>query len=85
MAVHRLDILDVERHEAFLDAFGGLPEIVVCAVELNGRQVDLAADLAGAKRVMEINYIAPALLIGEIANRMEARNRGTIIGLSITG
>lgn len=82
VVLHRFDVLDIERHEAFLDALGELPEIVVCAVGLNGRQADLAADLAGARRVMETNYLAPALLIGEIANRMEARNHGTIIGLS---
>lgn len=82
VVLHRFDVLDIERHLAFLDALGELPEIVVCAVGLNGRQVDLAADPKAAMRVMETNYLAPALLIGAIAERMEARNRGTIIGLS---
>jgi len=80
--VHRLDVLDIERHEAFLDALGELPEIVLCAVGLNGQQGALALDPLAAKRVMEINYVAPALLIGAIANRMEVRNSGTIIGIS---
>jgi hypothetical protein len=31
---------------------------------------------------METNYLAPALLLAEIANRMQARNRGTIVALS---
>jgi decaprenylphospho-beta-D-erythro-pentofuranosid-2-ulose 2-reductase len=79
---HRFDVLNVEAHAAFLDAIGELPDVVVCAIGLGGKQVELAAHPAAARRVMETNYLAPALLIGEIASRMEARNRGTIVGIS---
>ena len=82
VTLHAFDVLDIAHHAKFLDGLGELPEIVVCVVGLVGRQADLAADHASAERVMETNYIAPALLIAEIANRMEARNRGTIVGVS---
>lgn len=82
VVLHRFDVLEIDQHKAFLDALGELPEVVVCAVGLNGRQVDLCVDAVTARRVMETNYLAPSLLLEEIASRMEARNRGTIIGLS---
>jgi short-subunit dehydrogenase len=31
---------------------------------------------------METNYVAPALFLGEVANRMEKRGKGTIVGIS---
>ena len=32
--------------------------------------------------MLDTNYVAPALLLGEIANRMEQRGTGTIVGIS---
>jgi decaprenylphospho-beta-D-erythro-pentofuranosid-2-ulose 2-reductase len=82
VTLHEFDVLAVEQHEKFLDAVGELPDVVVCMVGLMQPQAELLANSAGARRVMETNYVAPALLIGKIANRMEARNRGTIVGVS---
>jgi short-subunit dehydrogenase len=82
LVLHRFDVLAIDQHKAFLDALGELPEVVVCAVGLYGKQVELSADAVVARRVMETNYLAPSLLLEEIAGRMEARNHGTIIGLS---
>ena len=81
-SLHRFDVLDVDNHGGFLDALGELPEIVVCAVGLNGRQAELAADPVAARRVIETNYLGPALLLGEVANRMEKRDCGIIVGIS---
>lgn len=82
--VHTLefDVLDVSKHGAFLDGIGFLPDIVVCVVGLLGDQAVSERDAATAERVMQTNYVAPSLLIGEIGNRMEARGRGTIVGIS---
>ena len=41
-----------------------------------------AADPKAAETVMRTNYLAPALFLGEVANRMERRGSGTIIGIS---
>ena len=82
VALHEFDVLDVDRHARFLDSLGELPDLVVCMVGLMEPQAELSVNSASARRVIETNYVAPALLIGEIANRMEARNRGTIVGVS---
>jgi short-subunit dehydrogenase len=80
VTVAEFDVLAVHQHAAFLDAIGALPDTVVCAVGLLGDQVKSEKDLA--RLVMDTNYVTPALLLGEIANRMELRGAGTIIGIS---
>jgi decaprenylphospho-beta-D-erythro-pentofuranosid-2-ulose 2-reductase len=82
VTLHEFDVLDIEQHAKFLDSIGVLPDVVVCLVGLMEPQADLLVNSANARRVMETNYVAPVLLLGEIANRMEARNRGTIVGVS---
>jgi decaprenylphospho-beta-D-erythro-pentofuranosid-2-ulose 2-reductase len=82
VTLHAFDVLDIAHHAQFLDELGELPEVAVCVIGMTGRQAELGTDHAGARRVMDTNYVAPALLIAEIANRMEARNRGTIVGVS---
>ena len=77
-----LDVLDTDRHAAILDSFGELPETVVSVVGLLGDQAVSAADAAAADRVLRTNFTAPALLLGEVANRMALRGSGTIIGIS---
>jgi short-subunit dehydrogenase len=56
--------------------------VVVCAVGLLGDQKAAETDAALAETVIRTNYLAPALLLGEFANRMEARGSGAIIGIS---
>ena len=82
VTLDEFDVLDVEKHTKFLDSLGELPDVVVCMVGLIKPHTSLLTNAASARRVMETNYVAPALIIGEIANRMEARNRGTIVGVS---
>jgi decaprenylphospho-beta-D-erythro-pentofuranosid-2-ulose 2-reductase len=77
-----LDILDSSTFPAFLDAVGDLPGTVISVVGLLGDQAQSSIDPAIAETVMRTNYIGPALLLGEIANRMERRGSGTIIGIS---
>jgi decaprenylphospho-beta-D-erythro-pentofuranosid-2-ulose 2-reductase len=72
----------MDRHTAFLDDLGPLPYMVVCAVGLLGDQAISERDAASARLVMDTNYVAPVLLLGEIANRMEQRGSGVIVGIS---
>ena len=82
VTIAEFDVLAVHQHAAFLDAIGALPDMVVCAVGLLGDQVISEKDPVLARLVMDTNYVAPALLLGEIANRMEQRGAGTIVGIS---
>jgi short-subunit dehydrogenase len=77
-----LDILHTDRHAAFLDGLGGLPDIVVCVVGLLGEQKAAETDPVQAELVLQTNFNAPALLLDRVAGRMEARGSGTIIGIS---
>ncbi|HLG85795.1 MAG TPA: SDR family oxidoreductase [Alphaproteobacteria bacterium] len=76
------DVLDVARHGALISQLDSLPEIAVSVVGLLGEQAKSETDCQAAKLVIETNYVAPALLLGEIAERMAARGHGTIIGVS---
>lgn len=76
------DALDTAGHAAFLDGLGGLPDTVVCVVGLLGDQAESQRDADAARRVIDTNLTGPASILGEAANRMEARGSGTIIGVS---
>jgi len=65
-----------------IDRLEPFPGTVVCVAGLLGRQDEAAADPAQAELIMRTNYVAPSLFLGEIANRMERRGSGTIIGIS---
>lgn len=76
------DALDIAGHAAFLDGLGGLPDTVVCVVGLLGDQAESQRDVDAVRRVIDTNLTGPAGILGEAANRMEARGSGTIIGIS---
>lgn len=76
------DLLRSEDHAGLLDGLAPLPMITLCAVGLMGQQDENARDAELAAKVMRSNFEAPALMLGEIANRYEALGRGTIIGIS---
>lgn len=76
------DVLDTAGHAAFLDGLGGLPNIAVCVVGLLGDQKISETDPAAAELVMRSNYLGPALLLNELARRMEQHGCGHIIGIS---
>lgn len=82
VTTHAFDALDPDSFTTFLDGLGTLPDVVICAVGLLGEQAESAADPAVAARVMRTNFEGPALVLGLIATRMEARGRGTIVGIS---
>ena len=75
------DLLDLAAHVPLLDRFPEA-ETVIMVAGLLGEQSRSATDHAEAERVMNTNYVAPALFLGEVANRLERLGRGTIIGIS---
>jgi short-subunit dehydrogenase len=82
VSIAEIDVLAIERHKSFLDDIGPLPHVVVCAIGLLGGQAASEKDAGLARLVIDTNYVAPALLLGEVANRMEQRGTGTIVGIS---
>lgn len=76
------DALDTARHSSFLDALGELPATVVYVVGLLGDQLECQTDFAAAERVIRTNYLGAVSVLGDVANRMEQRGGGCIIGIS---
>lgn len=76
------DVLDTASHAAFIDSLGPLPVVAVSAIGLMGEQTASERDPQAAAHVLRTNFEGPAAILGEIANRMEARGNGTIVGIS---
>jgi NAD(P)-dependent dehydrogenase (short-subunit alcohol dehydrogenase family) len=79
---HLFDALDPHGQEALLAGLPALPDVAVCVVGLLGDQKESECDLDAAERVLITNFTGPARILGELANRFEARGSGTIVGVS---
>ncbi|HEU6441770.1 MAG TPA: SDR family oxidoreductase [Microvirga sp.] len=82
VAVHRLDILETSRLQAFIDGLPQLPDTVVCVVGELGDQQRGQTDLSHATQILRTNFEGPALLLGVLAERFLERGSGTIVGVS---
>ena len=82
VTTHRLDILEGDRFESFLDGLPQLPDTVVCVVGELGDQARGQSDPAHASLLIRTNFEGPALFLGVLAERFLARGSGTIVGVS---
>jgi hypothetical protein len=82
VSLHEFDALDIDGHAAFVGGLPVLPEIAISVVGLMGRQDESERNGAAAARVIRSNYEGPASILAELANRFEARGRGTLVGVS---
>ena len=80
-AIH-LDILDSASFADVLNGLDPFPDTAVCVAGLLGNQAEAQSNPVHAATVMRSNYEGPALLLGEIAEYMARRGRGTIVGIS---
>lgn len=67
---------------SFLEGLPEFPDTVVCVVGLLGDQSLAETDPGHAAAILRTNFEGPALILGEIANRMMERGFGTIVGVS---
>jgi decaprenylphospho-beta-D-erythro-pentofuranosid-2-ulose 2-reductase len=82
VTLHEFDALDTNSHAAFLDGLEALPDVAVCAIGMLGDQDENERDLTAAIQVMRSNFEGPASILSLLANRFEARGRGTLVGIS---
>jgi decaprenylphospho-beta-D-erythro-pentofuranosid-2-ulose 2-reductase len=80
--LHEFDVCDTHSHTAFLERIGETPETVITLIGLMTPQVDAQVDFAAAELMIRTNYVGLVSVLGEIANRMERRGSGAIIGVS---
>jgi decaprenylphospho-beta-D-erythro-pentofuranosid-2-ulose 2-reductase len=76
------DALDPEATRAMIAALDPLPGVAVCAVGVMGDQGLAQTDGAEATRILRSNFEGPALAMGWLANRCEARGSGVLVGIS---
>lgn len=82
VTVHRLDILETDSFEVFVNGLPRMPDTVVCVVGELGDQARGQKDLAHATLLLRTNFEGPALLLGVLAERFLERGSGTIVGVS---
>ncbi len=80
--VREFDVLDTNAHSSFVGNFEELPDTVISLIGLMSSQTDAQTDFATADLMIRSNYLGLVSILGEIANRMEQRGSGTIIGVS---
>jgi decaprenylphospho-beta-D-erythro-pentofuranosid-2-ulose 2-reductase len=76
------DAVDIANRAGLFDRLGVLPDTVISVVGFMGDQAVSEHDTEAAALVMHSNYVGPAAVLAEAANRMAARGSGVIIGIS---
>jgi short-subunit dehydrogenase len=82
VSLHDFDALDLAAHKGFVEGLPVLPDIAVCAVGAMGTQGQNAAEPEIGAEVMRANFEGPASILAHLANAMEARGSGTLVGIS---
>ena len=82
VSMYQCDVLKEDAGATLLDALSVMPDVAICVVGLLGEQSDAEQDWRAAERIMRTNYVGPALLMGELANRFEQRRSGVLVGIS---
>lgn len=84
--VDAFDALDTAGHGAFVDgvmeAAGGALDGVVLAFGLLGDQGRAETDFDHAREILDVNLTGAASVLTHLANRLEARGRGFIVGIT---
>jgi short-subunit dehydrogenase len=80
--LYPFDATATHSHAEFVKDLAYLPEVVVCAVGALGDQRNAEQDPSLAGVIMRTNLEGPASVLAMIANCMEARGSGTIVGIS---
>jgi len=75
---HPCDVLAEGGGTDVIDELDPLPDVAVCAVGAYGR----AQGGEEALRLMRVNYMGPALLLGALGERFAARGSGVLVGIS---
>jgi len=82
VTLHEFDALALDSHGDFVATLPALPEVAVCAVGAMGTQDGSEADPLAATHVMRSNFEGPASVLAHLANAMETRGSGTLVGIS---
>ena len=76
------DALEFERHAGFYLALDPQPEITICVFGLLGNQAESEKNWTECKKVIDSNYTGAVSILNYVANDYEAKQKGTIVGVS---
>jgi decaprenylphospho-beta-D-erythro-pentofuranosid-2-ulose 2-reductase len=77
-----LDIVDPAQRDALLNGMEVVPGTVISVVGVLGDELTAWKSAKAAENIMQVNYVAPSLLLGAFANRMAEMPNACIIGIS---
>ncbi|MGI6457591.1 MAG: SDR family oxidoreductase [bacterium] len=76
------DALDYENHQAFYEQLNPRPIGVFCVFGYLGDQEKAKTDFSEAKKIIDINYTGCVSILNVVANDLEQRREGFIVGVS---
>ena len=76
------DALDYASHKQFYADITPKPDIVFCVFGLLGDQKKAEKDWNQAREIIAVNYEGAVSILHHIANEMEIRKKGVIVGIS---
>ncbi len=80
--VHAFDALDIEAHYSFVESLPETPDIAISFVGHMGDQTENEDNPVIGAKVMRANFEGPASILAHLANAMERRASGTLVGVS---
>ena len=86
VTVHRCEVPEADGDTGLVNVLEPLADVVVCVVGVLGDQSRAQREPRAAEEIIAVNYVGPALLLGALAERFEARGSGTLVGIgSVAG
>ncbi len=82
VTMHRCDVLESDGGLSMLDSLDPLPDIAVCVIGRMDDQREAERSAQTAEAAMRTNYVAPAMLLGALAERFAERGAGVLVGIS---
>ena len=79
---HEVDALETASHEAFVAGLPVLPDVAICAIGTMGEQAQNERSVERTVMELRSNFEGPASLFTVLANAMEARGSGALVGIS---
>lgn len=82
VGVYAFDAADFASHQTFTQNLSQRPDVAVCVFGYLGEQPKAQTDWQEAQRIIDTNYTGAVSVLNLLANEMEQRGSGTIVGIS---
>jgi decaprenylphospho-beta-D-erythro-pentofuranosid-2-ulose 2-reductase len=80
--VVEFDALDMKGHPSFYSRLSVKPDVVICVFGLLGDQLQAQTDWQRCEEILLSNYVGAVSILNVVANDMEQRKQGVIVGIS---